>query len=331
MAKNNLPQELHYKFRLFMKKSTIAPFLIMFAAALWAVDGIFRTKLTYSIPVASIIFFEHLLGFIILSPIFIKNWRWIKKIKFSQWKIFILMTLVSSVLGTILFTEALAKSFVNNDFITPILLQKLQPVFVVLMSAIFLKEKLNFKFILLAICALFGSYLISFGFAPVQLSLQGKELIYVLAVGAAFCWGFGTILSKKALNDIEFPIVTVLRFLMAIPIAFVFAVIMHQTYDFTQIAQADLLRFLIIAGVTGGAGAIFIYYKGLQNTQAKVSTFAELSFPIVSIFIGITALNPYGAPQSITISQISGVAILLTSIILISLNSNKSIEKPVVK
>lgn len=236
----------------------------------------------------------------------------------NQWKNFILLTIVSSVLGTILFTEALARSFAGFDFVTPILLQKLQPVFVVLMSAFILKEKVTSRFIWLAICALTGSYLISFGFNPVSLVLKGKELVYILSIGAAFCWGYGTILSKKALERLDFPAATALRFFLAIPISLVFVFGLNHQYDFSQLTSPNLVRFLIIAGITGGAGAIFIYYRGLQYTQAKVSTIAELIYPIVSIFIAISFLNPYGAPQKIGMANILGIIILLVSIILIS-------------
>lgn len=293
----------------------------MAAAALWALDGLFRTQLTYSIPTTSIIFFEHVLGFIILSPIIIKNFRWIKAIKIGTWKMILLMTLVSTVLGTLFFTEALARSFAYNDYITPILLQKLQPIFVIIMSAIFLKEKLSIRFLFLAATALVGSYLISFGTSPISLSLDGKEMIYLLAIGAAFCWGTGTILSKKVLDKVDFPLATALRFLLAIPISFVFVLVLKQSYDFTQIASGDFIRFLIIAGITGGAGALFLYYWGLQNTQAKISTFAELTFPIVSILIAITPLNPYGSPQQISGPNIVGILLLIASILLITLEN----------
>ena len=300
------------------QSSSMAPVFIMIAASLWAVDALFRTQLTYSIPSSSIVFFGHLLGFLILSPIFFKNLKSIRALRLPDWVNLVTMTVVSSVLGTIFFTQALAKSFSEFDFVTPILLQKLQPIFVVALSAVFLKEKITKKFVLLAIIALFGSYLMSFGLTPVKLSLQGKELVVILALGATFCWGAGTIMSKKVLKVLHFPVATALRFLLAIPIALIFAYTLNQTYDFTKLGFDQIWRFIVIASITGGAGALILYYKGLQKTEAKISTFAELMYPIISIFIAITALNPYGKPQSLTIEQIVGIIILLISIVLIS-------------
>lgn len=297
---------------------TFAPVFIMLAASLWAIDALFRTQLTFTIPPASIVFFEHLLGFLILSPLFFRNLQKIKKLTTKDWINFLAMTIVSSTLGTILFTEALGRSFAQNDFVSPILLQKMQPIFVIGLSAIFLKEKVTWRFLGLALMAFIGSYMISFGTSTVHVGLQGKELVYLLALGASLCWGIGTILSKNALKKLNFPEATSLRFLLAIPVAYIFAVVLGQTYNFAQLQWEQIWRFIVIAAVTGGAGALIIYYRGLKYTEAKISTIAELMFPIVSIIIAITALNPYGAPQKLSLANIFGIAILLISILLVS-------------
>lgn len=300
--------------------SRFGPIFIMVAASLWAFDALFRTQLTYTIPSSSIIFFEHLIGFLILSPILFRNFHEVKKMNRSEWINVILMTIVSSTLGAILFTQALNKSFASNDFITPILLQKLQPIFVIGLSAIILREKITLKFLMLAAMALIGSYMISFGTDIVPFSLEGKMLVFWLAVGAAACWGSGTILSKKALGHLSFPTATALRFALAVPVALIFMFSLGQTYNFAQLTMSELWRFFVIAGITGGAGAIYLYYWGLKHTQAKVSTFAELMLPVVSIIIATTQLNPYGAPQTLSLGNIFGIVILIVSIIMITLD-----------
>lgn len=303
-----------------MSTSRLGPFIIMIAASLWAVDALFRTQLTYTIPAASIIFLEHLIGFMFLLPLFIKNIAEIKALKIGEWGNFLALTIVSSVAGGLLFTQALSSSFAQMDFITPLLLIKLQPVFVILLSAFFLKEKLTLRFCIAAAFALVGSYIMSFGFTPIALTLEGKMLVYILALGATACWGVGTILSKRALARVSFPTATTLRYAIAIPVALIFAYTLGQTYDFSQLAFAQIWRFLVIGGITGGAAAIFIYYWGLKHTQAKVSTIAELIFPVISIIIATTSLNPYGAAQVLSLSNISGIIILVTSILVISLD-----------
>lgn len=239
--------------------------------------------------------------------------------KIGEWLNFIVLTIVSSVSGGLLFTQALSASFAQMDFITPLMLLKLQPVFVIILSAIFLKEKLTLKFSIAAAFAIVGSYIMNFGLTAPVLSLTGKTLVYILALGATLCWGVGTILSKRALSRISFPAASALRYGVAIPVALIFAYALGQTYDFSQLGFDQIWRFLIIGAITGGAAAIFIYYWGLRHTQAKVSTIAELIFPVITVVIGTTSLNPYGAPQQLTTANILGIIILITSILIISL------------
>src|SRR3989344_1752504 len=165
------------------------PFLIMLAAALWALDALLRTTLTKTIPSASIVFFEHLVGFIILFPLFWKSIPKFRTLAMSDWVRLLMLTVVSSVAGTLLFTQALSISFASFDFATPILLQKLQPLFVIILASMFLKERLTLRFIALVPIALIGSYLISFGAEPIALQWTSKELVYVLALGAALSCG----------------------------------------------------------------------------------------------------------------------------------------------
>lgn len=298
----------------------IGPILIMIAASLWALDALIRTGLTTSIPSASIVFLEHVFGFAVLIPVFIKSISAFRQLKRNDWYSAITLALVSGVGGTVLFTQALGKSFATGDFVTPILLQKTQPIFVTMLAALFLKERLTLKFLVLVPLALIGSYMVSFGVDPVRLQLVGKELVVLLSLGASLAWGSGTILSKNLLKKLTFPQAASLRFLLTIPIAFVVSFLLNQTYNPLLLTFSQVWRFILIAFATG-AGAILIYYRGLKETQAKVSTFAELSFPIVSILIAVTPLNPYGAPQMLTVPNILGIVILLASIILIGLEN----------
>ncbi len=192
-----------------------------------------------------------------------------------------------------------------------------------MLSALVLKERITFKFVLTGIIALLGSYMISFGTNPVALELEGRMLVFLLSIGAAFCWGAGTIMSKRALGHLTFPMATALRFGLAIPISAIFMFSLGQTYNFGALQTSEIWRFLVIASITGGAGAIFLYYWGLSHTQAKISTFAELMFPVISIAIATTSLNPYGAPQLLSLANIFGIIILIASILVITLDATE--------
>ncbi|HRN86609.1 MAG TPA: DMT family transporter [Candidatus Dojkabacteria bacterium] len=299
----------------------IAPIFVMIAGGLWALDALLRSELSNTITPAGIVFMEHLVGFVIISPLFFRSIKKIRTLNNKEWFVAILLTLVSSVGATLMFTQALQNSFAIYDFSTPVLLQKLQPLFVILFSRLILKEKIGLKLLSLVPLALIGSYMISFGTDGVELRLKGKELIYILSVGAAFCWGFGTILSKYLLQKLSFSEATSLRFFLAIPISFIMMFLLDQVFYPWDVRISEMWRFIVI-GLTTGAGAILIYYHGLKRTEAKVATFAELTFPIVSVLIAITSLNPYGEPDKLSMANAFGIAILLLSIIAISLENN---------
>jgi drug/metabolite transporter (DMT)-like permease len=297
----------------------------MIAASLWAVDALLRGSLVQTMPPAAIVFYEHFIGFIILIPLFIRYLPKFKQLTSRDWGVLVGLTVVSSALGSLLFTEALKRSFTLSDFATPILLLKLQPIFVIVLAWVFLKEKLTTRFLLLVPVALFGSYLISFGWHKVPLTLTNHAVVYLLSIGATFAWGTGTILSKAVLKKLSFSEATVIRYALAVPVTAIFVLGLKQNYSVSQIELGQIFRLVIIAFTTGAA-AIFVYYKGLQRTEAKVSTIAELMYPIISILIAITALNPFSnVPQVLSRANVIGIVILLAAILKISIDYAKVI------
>jgi drug/metabolite transporter (DMT)-like permease len=300
-----------------IKNINFGPILIMIGASMWALDALFRTQLTFTMSAGSIVFFEHLVGFLFLLPIFIKSIDSYKKLNSRDWVFILLLTIVSSTLGTYLFTLAISRGFVET-----ILMQQLQPIFVIVCAYIFLKEKLNIKFFGLVVVSLIGVYMINFGTEFVSIDFQAQIITIILALSAAMAWGTGTLISKIVLNKLSFPQATAIRFLMAIPITFVFSIITKSQYSIDDFTFANIWRILIIALTTGGVGAILLYYKGLATTKARVATIAELMFPIIGILIAISAWNPYGYPQQLSLANVFGIVILLISILIISFDFN---------
>src|ERR1700745_3869595 len=100
------------------------PVFILIAATLWAFDGLIRQHL-YTLPPITIIFFEHLIGLIILSP-FVFKYVVQSKLNAREWWLVVLIAILSGLLGTLWFTTALGKvHFISISVV--FLLQKLQP------------------------------------------------------------------------------------------------------------------------------------------------------------------------------------------------------------
>ena len=90
-----------------MLKNYLGPVFIITAALLWAFDGLIRQHL-YSLPPITVIFFEHLIGLVILLPFV---WKHLSstKLETREWWLIILISILSGLLGTLWFTTALVK------------------------------------------------------------------------------------------------------------------------------------------------------------------------------------------------------------------------------
>src|SRR3990167_11222345 len=125
-------------------KNYSGPIFILVAATLWAFDGLIRQHL-YTLPPITIIFFEHLFGLIILFP-FVFKYLFKTKLSSREWGLVVLVSVLSGLLGTLWFTTALVKvNFISISVV--FLLQKLQPIFAITSARIFLKEKLDKRYI----------------------------------------------------------------------------------------------------------------------------------------------------------------------------------------
>ncbi len=279
------------------------PLLIVIAAILWALDGVIRRSL-FVLPPITIVFYEHFLGALIISPFIFKS---LTKEKLTKKEIFLLflISLLSGVLGTLWFTTALLMTHYIS-FSVVFLLQKLQPIFAITTAVIFLKEKISKNYLRWAALAVVAAYFVTFKNGFVDIKTDPNTIIAALyALGAAFAWGSSTTISKMALKDKDNTFITGLRFIITAVLAFFAVFILKTQATLLTINLSQLLRFIIIALSTGMV-AVLIYYKGLKKTQVRVSTILELTFPILAIFIDAFLYKTFLAP-----SQLIAAAVLL--------------------
>jgi drug/metabolite transporter (DMT)-like permease len=260
------------------------PTYIIIAALLWALDGILRRSLG-GVPPLHIIFFEHLVGALILLPIGFVFFGQTKITK-KEWGIIALVSLLSGLLGTLFFTAALLKTMFIS-FSVVFLLQKLQPIFAILTARIFLKEPVSKKYIGWAMLALLAAYFVTFPNGIVNLSTgTGTVVAALLALGAAIAWGSSTTFSKMALADHNSTLITAIRFWMTTFMALAAILISGAGSTLAWPTGSEALRYVIIALSTGMV-ALLLYYRGLKVTPVRISTILELTFPLVAILIDV--------------------------------------------
>ncbi|HEX7017989.1 MAG TPA: DMT family transporter [Patescibacteria group bacterium] len=265
-----------------MKKFlSLGPVLIVIAAVLWALDGILRRSL-YSLPPVTIVFYEHLIGSLLLLPVVgqLTKVKWTVKVGVLTG----IIALLSGLLGTLWFTTALLKvNFI--PFSVVFLLQKLQPIFAISSATLLLRERVSLKFIAWSALAFIAAYFVTFPGGYVNFATGAGTVVAALfALGAAAAWGTSTTFSKMLLSEVTNTQATTLRFYTTTVISLGAVFFLGQQASLTTLGISEASRLLFIALSTGMV-ALWIYYKGLQKVKASTSTILELVFPMLAVFI----------------------------------------------
>lgn len=286
----------------------------MLAAILWSADGVLRRQL-YALPPATVVMLEHAFGVLIALPFLPRVIHEYKKMTKKDWLVMLTITVFASVLGTIFYTAALGKvNYINYSVV--VLLQQTQPIFAIALAGLLLKEALTKKYLIQAVIGLAAAYFLAFpSLRPNVLGLSGETSAAMLAMGAAIAWGSATVLGKLILKTLSFKAAAILRFALAIPIAYLVAVLSGQTYPLSAVTTSQWLSLLGIA-LSSGMVAFLIYYKGLSGTPAKVSTLVELTWPVSAAFIGLLFFKEVLTP----VQLVAGV-VLLADIVTLSLRT----------
>lgn len=293
-----------------MDSKKTAPLFVIIAASLWGVDGVVLRPALYSLPVPLVVFIESGIVALLISPFVIGKYRHqLKEITKKEWLIFLGIAVFGGAVGTMAITKALFYvNYINLSIV--ILIQKLQPVFALLLAAIFLREKLPRIFFLWAAIAVIGAYLMTFGMSLPNFD-SGKETLEaaLFALIAAVSFAASTVMSKRGLKNVGFQMATYLRFFLTTIIMLGIILAGNDISSFNEVSTSQLLIFLIIAFTTGGA-AIFLYYYGLRRITASVSTICELAFPLTAVVLEFILRDNILGPI-----QWLGVAMLIFSIL----------------
>jgi len=290
-----------------MKK--FAPFFVILAASLWAVDGIVLRPSLYILPVALVVFIESAIVALLLTPFMYKYFDDVKKLMLNDWLAFLGVAILGGAIGTMAITKALFYvNYVNLSIV--ILIQKLQPVFAISLAAIFLKEKQPREFFIWAALAIVGAYFMTFGLHIPNIFAGDKTTMAALfALLAALSFSSSTVLSKRALKNVSFELGTYLRFAITSVIMLIIVVASGTLISVSDVSTKQIYIFILIAFTTGGP-AIFLYYYGLKRIPASVASICELAFPLTAVILEFVLRDNILSPI-----QWAGALILLFSIL----------------
>lgn len=287
--------------------------LVAIAAALWGTDGLLRQPLAQALPAATVVFWEHLIVVVVLIPFLPAAVRAFRAARPRDRVALLVIGAGSSALATALFTSA----FRYGDPVTPLVLQKLQPLVAVLAAAVILGERFRAVYWVFAVPALIGAWLMAF---PDPLAVApGQLTAALLAVAAAVLWAIGTVLGRLVSTTMASRDVTVLRFAIGLPAAAVVLGVQGAPIAVTGPQLGPLVLLALIPGLL----ALTLYYIGLQSTAAARATLAEMAFPVTATLIGVGLLG-----TTLSGTQWLGLAVIVVAVT--SLGLRERGERPAV-
>jgi drug/metabolite transporter (DMT)-like permease len=287
--------------------------LVAFAAALWGFDQWIRASLSGATSAGTLVFGEHVILVALTLPFAFGALAAVWRLGWRHVLAAIAIGAGASAVATILFTEAL---FAHNDFVTPVVLQKIQPVFAVLGAMVVLGERPRYRFAGYLAVALVGTWLMGVP-DPFHPKAHGVATM-LYALGAALLWALGTVFGRYLARDMRFEHVTTLRFVFGLP-ASAIALLVLGTPAFSS--WHNTFWIAVLALITGFA-AMFIYYYGLRSTPAVAATVAELAFPITAVLVGYFKFG-----QTLSGWQWVGVAVTTMVVVLLPARPRDVVEQ----
>jgi drug/metabolite transporter (DMT)-like permease len=293
--------------------------LVAGGAAIWGLDGVIRAPLVQTWSSWTIVFYEHLLLTLVVAPFLWIHRAALRGLTRGAWVSLIAVAWGGSALATLAFTSA----FQHGNPTVVVLLQKTQPFWAVLAAAIVLGERPRRRLCLIAIPALFGVYLLSFGWmSPATALADGHAEPILLALTAAALWGGATAFGRRALQELTPNLVTGMRFAVALPLLFVLAVTHSALAAPAGSTAGDWLRVVLVA-LFPGLVALLLYYRGLERIPASVATFAELAFPATALVAGWIFLG-----ATVSVEQLLGFAVVWMSILALHADDARAPDHP---
>lgn len=281
--------------------------LIIASASFWGTAGVFVRELqNVGVYGMQIVLARALFSSVILALlIFIKD-RSLFKIKLRDIWAFACTGLFSIVMFNFCYYKTMELSTLS---VAAVLLYT-APFFVVIMSAIFFKEKLTVRKCVACVCAFIGCAFVSGAFSSGQ-RLSAECLIYGLLTGFGYSLYtvFGNILIKRGYDSLTITFYT-----------FVFALLgcIFLTDPITSLPVVFKQRAFTVALLMATLNTVMpyiLYTNGLRSVESGRAPIIATVEPVVATLLGAIVYS-----ETLNIHGIIGISLVIGSVIVLNLN-----------
>ncbi len=291
---------------IFLKgRGGMARIFIVSAALLWGALAIFVKKLTnYRFSEMEIVAIRVFGAFLCLVPIMLmKQKKSVFCIKINH----LLYFLGTGLCSIVLFNWAYFKAMNMMSISLAVMLLYTAPAFVVLLSAIFLKEKLTMHKVIAVIVTISGCAII----ASTEKIIDTNWTLLGFLIG--LCSGIGyalyTIFGKLALRHYDSLTITFYTFFIA-------SIAMIPFFSFIPKAVTLPLEawiYMFGLGLVPTVFAYFLYTTGLKKIESSLASILATVEPVAAVMIGIFIFK-----EQLYSGQLIGALLIVISIIIIS-------------
>jgi len=286
---------------------------IIIAALLWSVVYFIEKRVVLAVGPFTITFVTALSGALLTGIVYRITPRMaLSLLRQGGWPMVLL-----SFCGVTVANSLLMYGFRTIDLGIASLLEKTQPIFTVMLAALFLKEKLSARSIVFGLFGLVGAAMIVPA-APEShhvMALTWQTGIGVAAViGAAISWAAAGVLGRKlAVDDLGPANMAFLRASIGAVTCLPFCLIFEPRLDLA--AAAPALGFIGLNGFFDSVLGYVLYYRGMKVIAAGTASIIEFITPVGAVLLGVGLLG-----EHLTMRQLAGAVIVLTSVTLLVWN-----------
>lgn len=269
-----------------LSKSFIGIGLALLATFLWSANLVVARGLSSLVPPISLAFYRWLIALIILIPItykaFIRQWPIVKKN--------LVFFILAALLGVTFFNTLIYFAGKTTTATNLSLIAITAPIYIIILSRIFYKEKFPIKSLFGIILTFIGIlYLISKGDYTFLLELkfmQGDILMFI----AAICFAGYSVLMKKKPEGIDMTVVLLVTIFIGtiflVP-AYITEYLKSEAIKFTPTIIASLLYVGIINSII----AFYCWNRAILIIGSQEAGIIYYSLPVFSSTLAIIILN----------------------------------------
>lgn len=287
-------------------KQGIGTLLIIIAGIFWGSMGIFVRKLTEegfnSIQIVAVRLTLAALFFCLI--LLIKDRKGFK-ISPKDIPLFLGLGLGSILFFTICYFTAITLMSLS----TAAILLYTSPVWIMLMSVVFFKEKLNVRKIIALLAAFAGCVLVS-GISGGKMTLFG----FLVGLGAGIGYGLYSILGTIALKKYSPFTVTTYTFVIAAMGSWIICRPREMILKFSASSNTGLLiAFCFLTAVITAVIPFLCYTLGLENVEASKAGIMATIEPLVATLVGVFVFS-----EPLTIISGIGIVLILSAVVILN-------------